>query len=54
MGYSNTFLLFESYIDAVSDECEKINASQWTGQLVGADIFTFDKCAQMISSLQLE
>ena len=54
VGYSNTFLLFESYIDAVSDECEKLMLPKWIGRLGGADIFTGDNCAQMISSLRLE
>ena len=54
VGYSNTFLLFGSYIDAVSDEYEKLMLPKWIGRLGGADIFTIDNCSQMISSLRLE
>lgn len=50
----NPFLLFDTYLDRVAEECAKTIIPKWTGRLGGADIFSEDNCSQMISSLRLE
>ena len=48
------FLLFDKYLDAVAQECEELMLPKWNGRLGGVDVFTFDNCSQIISSLRLE
>ena len=54
VGFANPYFLFDSYLDAVAEECVDLMLPKWTGKLGGADVFTFDNCSQMISSLRLE
>ena len=54
VGTDDPFLLFDKYLDAVATKCEDIMLPKWKDRLGGVDVFTFDNCSQMISSLRLE
>ena len=54
VGFSNTALLFESYLDAVSVECAKLTEPNWIDKLGGVDIWTKDHCYKVIMSLRVD
>jgi len=54
VGTDDPFLLIDKYLDAVATKCEDIMLPKWKDRLGGVDVFTFDNCSQMISSLRLE
>ena len=43
-GFANPYLLFDSYLDAVAQECADATISQWRDRLGGVDIFALDNC----------
>ena len=54
VGYANTSLLFESYLDAVSTECASLTEPQWIKKLGGVDVWTKDHCYEVIMALRLD
>ena len=54
VGYANTSLLFESYLDAVSQECAKLTEPKWIKKLGGVDVWTKDHCYEVIMALRLD
>ena len=54
VGYANTSLLFESYLDAVSNECAKLTEPKWIKKLGGVDVWTKDHCYEVIMALRLD
>lgn len=54
VGFENPWLLFDTYLDAVAQECADITLAEWQGQLGGADIWTFSHCSVVIESLRID
>jgi glyoxylase-like metal-dependent hydrolase (beta-lactamase superfamily II) len=54
VGYANTALLFESYLDAVSQECANLTEPKWIKILGGVDVWTKDHCYEVIMALRLD
>jgi glyoxylase-like metal-dependent hydrolase (beta-lactamase superfamily II) len=53
-GFENQWLLFDTYLDAVAQNCAEKTVPEWSGQLGGADIFTFSHCYAALESLRIE
>lgn len=53
-GFENTALLFDTYLDAVTQKCADITTPKWVSRLGGVDIWTFDHCYQVIMSLRVD
>ena len=54
VGYANTALLFESYLDAVSSECAKLTEPKWIEKLGGVDVWTKDHCYKVIMATRVD
>jgi len=54
VGYSNIWLLFDTYLDAVAQECTDLTLAEWTDRLAGADVFTFSHCFKLSESLRID
>jgi glyoxylase-like metal-dependent hydrolase (beta-lactamase superfamily II) len=53
-GFQNTALLFDTYLDAVTQKCADLTESKWISRLGGVDIWTFDHCYQVIMALRID
>lgn len=53
-GFENQWLLFDTYLDAVAQECTNLTLQKWGNRLGGADIFTFDHCWVTAESLRID
>jgi len=53
-GYENLWLLFDTYLDAVSEECANLTMPKWKDELGGADVFTFSHCFRLAESLRID
>ncbi len=53
-GFENTALLFDTYLDAVTQKCADLTEPKWVSRLGGVDIWTFDHCYQVIMALRLD
>jgi len=53
-GFENSWLLFDTYFDAVGQECTDLTLDKWLGQLGGADIWTFSQCSVVIESVRID
>ena len=53
-GYANTSLLFDTYLDAVTQKCADLTVPKWVDQLGGVDVWTGDHCYDVIMSLRVE
>jgi glyoxylase-like metal-dependent hydrolase (beta-lactamase superfamily II) len=53
-GFENPWVLFDRYLDAVTQEATDLTVPKWVGRLGGADIFTYDHCFVMIESLRID
>ena len=53
-GFENSWLLFDTYLDAVGQECAELTLAKWEGQLGGADIWTFQHCFVVVESLRID
>jgi hypothetical protein len=54
VGYANTALLFETYLDAVSSECAKLTEPKWIEKLGGVDVWTKDHCYKVIMATRVD
>lgn len=54
VGYANTSLLFETYLDAVSNECAKLTEPKWIKILGGVDVWTKDHCYEIVMAHRLD
>jgi len=54
VGFTNTALLFESYLDAVSNECAKLTEPKWIDKLGGVDVWTKDHCYKVIMATRVD
>lgn len=53
-GFTNQWLLFDTYLDAVAQNCTDKTMLDWRGKLGGVDIFTFSHCHSTMESLRIE
>lgn len=54
VGFENPWHLFDTYLNAVQDECVDATVPAWTDKLAGVDIFTGSHCAKIIESLRID
>ena len=54
VGFANPWLLFDKYLDALSQECADLTEPSWIDRLGGVDIFTFDHCFIAAESLRID
>lgn len=54
VGFENQWLLFNSYFDALSQNCADKTLEKWGDRLGGADVFTFGHCGKIIESLRID
>lgn len=54
VGFDNPWLLFDTYFNAVADECNRLTVQGWTARLGGADVWTRSHCFVMIESLRID
>ncbi len=52
-GFENLWLLLDTYLDAVTQECTELTLQKWSGRLGGADVFTASLCFRLVESLRL-
>ena len=52
-GFENLWLLFDTYLGAVAQECADLTLEKWTDRLGGADIFTESHCFRLMESLRI-
>jgi len=53
-GFENLWLLFDTYLDAVSQECTDLTLSEWRDTLAAADVFTPSHCFKLVESLRID
>ena len=54
VGYTNLWLLFDTYLDAVGEECTKLTEEKWVGKLAAVDVFTKSHCDKLVESLRID
>ena len=54
VGYTNLWLLFDTYLDAVGKECTKLTEEKWVGKLAAVDVFTRSHCDKLVESLRID
>ena len=52
VGFANSWALFKTYLDAVSQSCTDATLAKWGKRLGGADVYTFSHCWEMQTSLR--
>ncbi len=52
-GFENLWLLYDRYLDAVTQRCTDLTVPRWVTRLGGADVFTFDHCFSVSESLRI-
>ena len=53
-GTENIALLFETYLNAVTQECADLTLAKWKGRLGGVDVWTFGHCYAVIMALRVD
>ena len=53
-GFENSWLLFDTYLDAVAQECTDLTLTKWKERLAGADVFTSSHCFKLVESLRID
>ena len=54
IGFSNVWLLFDTYLNAVSEECAKLTEEKWINRLGAVDVFTKSHCDKLVESLRID
>lgn len=54
VGFENPWLLFDTYFNAVAEECARQTTDAWTGRLGAADVWTQGHCMAMVASLRID
>jgi len=54
VGFLNPWLLFDTYLNAVSEECAKITEEKWIDRLAAVDVFTKSHCDKLVESLRID
>jgi len=53
-GFENPWLLFDTYLSTVAQECTDLTLPKWTDRLGGADVFSFSHCFKFLHSLRID
>lgn len=53
-GYENPWLLFDTYMDAITQVCTELTIEQWGDHLGGVDVFTEDNCFSIAQSQRID
>jgi len=54
VGFSNGMALFDIYMDALAQTCTDLTEPEWIERLGGVDVFTFDHCFVVTTSLRID
>ena len=54
VGFSNVWLLFDTYLNAVGEECARLTEEKWIDRLGGVDVFTQSHCDKLVESLRID
>ena len=54
VGFENVWLLFNTYLDAVTEECARLTEEKWVGRLGAVDVFTKSHCDKLAESLRID
>ncbi len=54
IGFENIWLLFDTYLDRVTEKCTELTEEKWKDKLGAADVFTESHCAKIIESLRVD
>jgi glyoxylase-like metal-dependent hydrolase (beta-lactamase superfamily II) len=54
VGSENLWLLFDTYLNEVSQECTDLTLAKWNGKLAAADVFTPSHCSKLAESLRVD
>ena len=54
VGFTNPWLLFDVYLDAVTDRCEELTLADWRGRIGAVDVFTGDQCYMAVMSVRID
>ena len=54
VGFSNPWLLFDTYLDAVGKECTRLTEAKWINRLGAVDVFTKSHCDKLAESLRID
>jgi len=54
VGTDNPWLLFDTWMDAVAQSCERLTLATWRHRLKGVEVFTEDHCWVMAQSLRID
>ncbi|MCH8048696.1 MBL fold metallo-hydrolase [Patescibacteria group bacterium] len=54
VGFSNVWLLFDTYLNAVGEECARLTEEKWINRLGGVDVFTQSHCDKLVESLRID
>lgn len=53
-GFENKALLFDRYLDAVTEKCTELTERDWIDRLGGVDVWTYDHCYALIMALRVD
>ena len=53
-GWANSWLLFDTYLNAVAQTCTDSTVAKWGGKLGAVDIFTWDHCWILAEALRID
>jgi hypothetical protein len=48
------WLLFDVYLDAVTERCEELTLADWRGRIGAVDVFTGDQCYMAVMSVRID
>jgi len=54
VGFGNPWLLFDTYLNAVGEECARLTELKWVGLLGAVDVFTKSHCDRVVESLRID
>ncbi len=54
LAVNNPWLIFDTYLNAVTDACSEPTVEKWKATLAAADIFTPSHCFRMVMSLRID
>ena len=54
IGFANVWLLFDTYLNAVGEECARLTEEKWVGKLAAVDVFTKSHCDKLVESLRID
>ena len=53
-GWANSWLLFDTYLNAVAQTCTDSTVAKWGGKLGAVDVFTWGHCWKLAEALRVD